>query len=205
MLIAGLTGGIATGKSTVSEMFRKLGAYVIDFDVLSRVVVEPDMPAWKDIVQFFGESALNADRTLDRAKLGDIVFGDEERRKQLQGFIYPRLFEEYSRRIRDIEEKDSGAIVIADVPLLIEIRLQTMFEKIILVYAPEEQQLQRLIERDGFSHEDARKRLKAQMSIEEKLKHADYVVHNIGPLDSTEAEVQDIYKELQRLNRYRAS
>ena len=205
MLIAGLTGGIATGKSTVSEMFRKLGAHVIDFDVLSRVVVEPDMPAWQDIVQFFGESVLSADRTLDRARLGDIVFDDEEKRKQLQGFIYPRLFEEYSRRIRDIEEKDSSAIVIADVPLLIEIRLQTMFEKIILVYAPEEQQLQRLIERDGFSNEDARKRLEAQMSIEEKLQYADYVVHNTGSLESTEAEAQDIYRELQRLGSYRTS
>jgi dephospho-CoA kinase len=199
MLIAGLTGGIATGKSTVSEMLRTLGAHVIDFDVLARVVVEPDMPAWQDIVQFFGELILNDDRTLDRAKIGDIVFDDEEKRRQLQGFIYPRLFEEYSRQIREIEEKDPAAVVIADVPLLIEIRLQTMFEKIILVYAPDEQQLQRLVERDGFSHDDAMKRLKAQMSIEEKLQHADYVVRNTGSLEDTENEVKKIFQELKAL------
>lgn len=205
MPIIGLTGGIATGKSAVSEMLRKHSAHIIDFDVLSRVVVEPDLPAWKDIVDFFGESVLNEDRTLDRVKLGDIVFDDEEKRRQLQGFIYPRLFEEYSRQIEEIREKDPNAIIIVDVPLLIEIRLQNMFEKIIVVYASEEQQLQRLIERDGFSREDATKRLEAQMPIEEKLKHADYVVHNTTSLENARIEVENIYKELQRLNRLKPS
>lgn len=199
MPIIGLTGGIATGKSTVSEMLKKNGAHIIDFDVLSRVVVEPDLPAWKDIVDFFGESVLNEDRTLNRTRLGEIVFDDEEKRRQLQGFIYPRLFEEYSRRVEEIRETDPEAIIIVDVPLLIEIRLQHMFEKIIVVYAPEEQQLRRLIERDGFSREDAEKRLQAQMPIEEKLKHADYVIHNTGSLEDTEIEVGKILQEIQAL------
>ncbi|NQU07930.1 MAG: dephospho-CoA kinase, partial [Candidatus Abyssubacteria bacterium] len=110
MLIVGLTGGIATGKSTVASMFEKRGAVLVDFDVLSRVVVEPDTPGWKDIVDFFGTSILTDDRTLDRARLSEIVFVDEKERKQLQGFIYPRLFEEYSRRIKEIEENDPDAI-----------------------------------------------------------------------------------------------
>jgi dephospho-CoA kinase len=205
MLITGLTGGIATGKSCVTEMFKEQGAHVIDFDILSRVVVEPDMPAWKAIVDFFGETILNKDRTLNRTKLGDIVFDDEKTRKKLEGFIYPQLFDEYSRRIQEIKDKDPAAIVVADVPLLIEIRLQDMFEKIILVYASEEQQLKRLVERDGFSHEDALKRLISQMPIEEKLKHADYVVRNVGTLEETESQVRNIYQELQNMNEQKAS
>lgn len=205
MLIIGLTGGIATGKSAVSKMLQKKGAHVIDFDVLSRIVVEPDTPAWKDIVDCFGDSVLKEDRTLDRLRLAEIVFDDEDKRNMLQGFIYPRLFDEYSRQLQEIGEKTPEAIVIADVPLLIEIRLQTMFEKIIVVYSPPEKQLERVIERDGFSREEAMKRLEAQMPIEEKLKHADFVVHNGGSLEETEAEVDTIYKELEILNKNKAS
>ncbi len=200
MLIAGLTGGIATGKSIVASMFEKRGAYVIDFDVLARVVVEPDTPAWKDIVEHFGTSILNDDRTLDRAKLGDIVFADTGKRKILEALIYPRLFEEYSRRIREIGEKDPDAVVLADVPLLIEIGLQSMFEKIIVVYAPRERQIERLIERNGLDRESALNRIKAQMPIDEKLKHADYVVYNSGSVGETEVEVNKVWKALQRLN-----
>jgi dephospho-CoA kinase len=200
MPLIGLTGGIGTGKSTVAEMLSEQGAYVIDFDVLSRIVVEPDKPAWQDIIDFFGKSVLNEDRTLNRVKLGDIVFDDEEKRRQLQGFIYPRLFEEYSRQVEEIRQKDPGAIIIVDVPLLIEIRLQHMFEKIIVVYAPEEQQLQRLIERDGLTQKDAVKRLEAQMPIEEKLNHADFVIRNTDSLEDTRTQVQQVLKQLQQLN-----
>ncbi len=199
MLIFGLTGGIATGKSTVAKMFEQRGAHIIDFDVLARIVVEPDTPAWKDIVDFFGTSILNKDRTLDRAKLGDIVFDDTEKRKTLQGFIYPRLFEEYARQTREIEQNDPNALVLADVPLLIEVGLQGMFEKIIVVYATEEQQIKRLMERDGLNREDILKRFEAQMPIEEKLKQADYVIHNSGSLEEVENEVENICQALQSL------
>lgn len=201
MLVVGLTGGIATGKSIVASMFEKRGAYVIDFDVLARVVVEPDTPAWKDIVEHFGTPILNEDRTLDRARMGDIVFADARKRKILEGFIYPRLFEEYSRRIREIGEKDPEAIVLADVPLLIEIGLQDMFEKIIVVYAPRQQQIERLIERDGLDRESVLRRVEAQMPIDEKLKHADYVIHNPGSVEETEVEVNEVWKALHRLNK----
>ena len=131
MLIVGLTGGIATGKSTVTEMFRDRGVVIIDYDVMSRKVVEPDTPAWQDIVAYFGESILNADRTLDSAKIGDIVFPDAEKRKKLEGLIYPRLFEEYHRRLRKIEETDPDALVLVDTPLLYEAKLEAMFDKIL--------------------------------------------------------------------------
>ena len=201
MLIVGLTGGIATGKSTVASMFEKRGAVLVDFDVLSRVVVEPDTPAWKEIVEFFGESVLMENRSLDRAKLSEIVFVDEKKRKTLEGFIYPRLFEEYSRRIEEIGKNDPDAIVLADVPLLIEVRLQSMFEKIVVVYATREEQISRLIERDGLDREAALNRLEAQMPTEEKLKHADYVVHNSGPLQEVEMEADKIWKALQSLEK----
>ena len=178
-------------------MFEKRGAVLVDFDVLSRVVVEPDTPAWKEIVDFFGESVLMEDRSLDRAKLSEIVFVDEKKRKKLEGFIYPRLFEEYSRRIKEIEENDPDALVLADVPLLVEVNLQSMFEKIVVVYATREEQIRRLIERDGLDREAALNRLEAQMPTEEKLKHADYVVHNSGPLQEVEMEVDKIWKALQ--------
>lgn len=200
MLVAGLTGGIATGKSIVASMFEKRGAHVIDFDVLARVVVEPDTPGWKDIVEHFGTAILNEDRTLDRTKVGDIVFADARKRKTLEGFIYPRLFEEYSRRIREIEEREPDAIIVADVPLLIEVGLHDMFEKIIVVYAPQEQQVKRLTDRNGFDRESALNRIKAQMPIDEKLKHADYVVYNSGSVEQTEVEVEKVWKALQRLN-----
>jgi dephospho-CoA kinase len=200
MMHIGLTGGIGSGKSTVAAMFRKRGAYVEDYDELAHFVVEPGKPAWKDIVDYFGPSILKEDQTINRPLLGEIVFADVEKRRTLQSFIYPRLGEEYSRRLQEITEKDPHAIIMADVPLLIETGMKSMFEKIILVYATREQQLQRLTTRDKMNMEHALKRLDAQMPIDEKLKFADYVVHNSGSLAATEAEVDQIWADLVRLN-----
>ncbi len=205
MIIVGLTGGIGSGKSTVAAMFRKRGAYIIDYDQLTRVVVEPDKPAWKDIVDYFGTFLLKADRTLDRAKLGEIIFSDKQKRRILESFIYPRLGEEYSRRIHEVAEKDPNAIVFADVPLLLETGMQGMFEKIILVYASPQQQLQRLIDRDGLSRESALKRLDAQMPIEEKIKYADFVIHNTASPEEVETEVEKVWTALNSLRKNRAS
>jgi dephospho-CoA kinase len=199
MIIVGLTGGIATGKSSIAAMFAKRGAYILDFDELAHLVVEPDRPAWKDIVDFFGSSILKEDRTLDRPKLGKIVFSDAEKRKTLQQFIYPRISEEYLRRVQEIAEEDADPIVLADVPLLIEQHMQPMFAKIILVYATREQQIKRLTERDGLALEDALKRLAAQMPIDDKLKYADYVIRNTGSLQESEAQVEEIWRDLRAL------
>jgi len=199
MVIVGLTGGIASGKSTVAAMFEKRGAHIIDFDVLARVVVEPDKPAWQDIVDFFGPSILNKDRTIDRARLGGIVFADETKRKTLEGFIHPRISGEYARRIGEINEKDPEAIVLVDVPLLIETGMEGLFEKIIVVYSTPEQQMERLINRDGLAREEAIKRLEAQMPIDEKRKRADYVVNNSGSLEEVEREVDTIFASLRSL------
>jgi dephospho-CoA kinase len=197
MLIVGLTGGIATGKSTVTEMFRERGVVILDFDVMSRDVVEPDTPAWHDIVAHFGESILSADRTLDRAKIGDIVFPDAEERKKLEGFIYPRLFEEYNRLLSEIEEADPDALVLVDTPLLFEAKLEGMFGKILVVYATRELQIERLTERDGLDMDAVLARIDAQMPTEEKLEGADYVIRNCGSLEGVERAVEEILADLK--------
>lgn len=201
MLIVGLTGGIATGKSAVTARFEERGAVVIDFDAMTREVMEPDMPAWNDIVEFFGESILNDDRTLDRARLADVVFADPEKRLKLERFIHPRLFEEYSRRIAEIEENDPDALVLVDTPLLVEVNLQSMFDEIVVVYATREEQIERLTARDGLDEEAILARLDAQMPTEDKIEHADYVIRNSGSLEDLNHEVDKVFEVLLKLSK----
>lgn len=201
MLIVGLTGGIATGKSAVTARFEERGAVVIDFDAMTREVMEPDMPAWNDIVEFFGESILNDDRTLDRARLADVVFADPEKRLKLERFIHPRLFEEYSHRIAEIEENDPDALVLVDTPLLVEVNLQSMFDEIVVVYATREEQIERLTARDGLDEEAILARLDAQMPTEDKIEHADYVIRNSGSLEDLNHEVDKVFEVLLKLSK----
>jgi dephospho-CoA kinase len=199
MLVVGLTGGIATGKSAVTAMFRERGAVIIDFDAMTREVMEPDMRAWKDIVDFFGESVLNDDRTLDRAKLGDIVFADPEKRKKLEGFIHPRLFEKYSLRIREIEQNDPDTLLLVDTPLLFEVKLESMFDKILLVHATRDEQIDRLAARDDLDENAVLARLSAQMPTVDKVERSDYVIHNHGSLEDLDREVEKLFAALRRL------
>jgi len=201
MLVAGLTGGIASGKSTVVRMFAAEGGWVIDLDELSRYVVEPCKPAWHDIVSCFGETILSKDGTLDRKCLGSIVFADSGKRKELEQIVHPRVFGEYRSRLKQILEKDSKAIVIADIPLLMEIDMQKRFEKVIVVYAPPESQVARLVQRNGLSQKAALDRLKSQMPIGEKAKAADFVIDNTGPLDETRRQVKRVYAALKVLEK----
>jgi len=196
-ILLGVTGGIASGKSTVARMLKELGAHMIDFDVLSRVAVEPGKPAWKDIVAFFGEQVLNADKTLDRKKIAATVFHDEEKRKKLEEYIHPRIYEEFSRQVKELSQKDPQAVIQAVIPLLFEVNLQNLFDKILVVYVPEEIQIQRLMERDRISRETARSILLAQLPIEEKKKYGDYLVDNSGSLEDTEKQVQEVWRKLE--------
>lgn len=198
-LLLGVTGGIATGKSTVVEMLKKKGAPVIDFDLLARRVVEPGRPAWRDIVAYFGEQVLREDRTLDRKKLSDIVFRDMEKRKKLESFTHPRIFEEFFKELEELVSKDPNAIILVDIPLLIEQNLQYMFHKLLVVYVPEEVQIKRLMERDGISREEAVGRLKAQLPIEEKVGYADFVIHNEGTLEETQKQVDELWEKLKEI------
>ena len=201
MVIIGLTGGIGSGKSSVAEMFKDEGAYVIDFDYLARVVVEPDTPAWRDIVDYFGQEILSPDRTLNRSKLAEIVFSDAQSRKALEGFTHPRIFEKRDTLLKDIKTKDPNALVIVDVPLLFELSLNKNFDKIILVYVSRDVQIERAIKRDALLKEEVEKRLKAQINIDKKKLLSDYIINNEGSLKNTRDQVRKVIHELKKLKK----
>jgi dephospho-CoA kinase len=196
MLNVGLTGGIATGKSTVARILVEKGARLIDFDELSHAVEEPEGPVWKEIVRHFGEGSLQADRTIDRRKLGDIVFADREKLDLLNRLVHPAVFQEWRRRIEEIRRAEPEAIVLSDIPLLIEADMKPMVDPILLVYVPPEEQIARLMARNGYTREDAEKRIASQMPIEEKLPHADIVVRNDGSPETTRKALNAIWTEL---------
>jgi dephospho-CoA kinase len=202
-VLLGVTGGIASGKSTVSRMLQELGAALIDFDVLSRVVVEPGKGAWKDIVAFFSEQVLQEDRTLDRKRISEIVFQDPEKRKKLEGVIHPRIYEEFANRVKELAQRDPKVIIQVVVPLLIEANLQHLFHKILVVYVPEETQIQRLMERDRISREIAKNILSAQLSIEEKKTYADYLVDNSGSVEATKKQVLSVWDKIKEYQKER--
>jgi dephospho-CoA kinase len=198
MLNVGLTGGIACGKSTVAGMFRQRGALLIDFDELAHAVQAPDRPAWTEIVRRFGPEILKADRTIDRRKLGEIVFADREKLDLLNRLVHPAVFEEWQRRIGEIRGAQPDAVVLSDVPLLIEAGLQPLFDLVLLVYAPPEEQLRRLMLRSGLSREEALQRLASQLPIGEKIPRADIVIPNGGSLEATREAVERAWPELLR-------
>jgi len=196
-LLLGVTGGIASGKSTVARLLEDLGAYVIDLDVLSREVVEPGQPAWQDIVEYFGKQLLQEDENLDRKKISDLVFQDIEKRKKLESFTHPRIMELFLHKIEDITSSNPGAIIQVVNPLLMEFNTRYRYHKILVVYVPREVQIERLIKRDNITEEKAEKILKAQMPLDEKIGYADFVIYNDKSLDETRQQVQDLWKKLK--------
>ena len=202
-LLLGVTGSIATGKSTVARMLEELGARTIDFDVLSRVVVETGKPAWEDIVAYFGKQVLNEDQTLNREKLREIVFRDLEEKKKLEGFLHPRISEEFVKMVDEYTRDDPRAIIQAVVPLLIETNMQALFHHILMVYATEDEQKKRLMARDGCSEEMAMNMIRSQISVEEKKGYCDLIVDNSGPEEETRGQVEKLWKKLQKLRKER--
>jgi len=198
MLNVGLTGGIATGKSTVAGIFQEKGADLIDFDVLTRYAEEPDRPAWKAIVDFFGASVLNSDRTINRGKLGAIVFQNRDKLAKLNDIVHPLLFQEWRLRIASIRKNRPEAIVISDIPLLIETGAQELFDIVVLVYATPERQLERLLARNGCTREDALNRLASQLPIDKKIPHAHMVIDNSSSWEETRRCVDAIWEELKK-------
>jgi len=195
-LYLGLTGGIASGKSLVAGMLEKHGAAVIDFDQLAREVVEPGEPALEEIAAFFGQQVLQADRRLDRKKLGAIVFADPDKREQLERFTHPRIRDAFLKRMARLERGPGGKIVVAVVPLLIETGMQEMFDEIVLVHLSRQGQVRRLMARDGIDEASARQRLAAQLSSEKKKRYADHVIDNSGTPEQTAVKVDALWRKL---------
>ena len=196
MLLIGLTGGIASGKTTVSNMFVKLGAHLVDADVIARDVVKPDKPAWKAILSAFGESVLDDKKEIIREKLAAVIFDAPEKRKQLEAITHPRIIEEENRRVNELRKNNKSGIIILDAALLIEAGHRNRVDKLIVVYLNKGTQIKRLRKRDSLSFADAEKRLNSQMPMDEKVKLADYVIDNSKPLDEVEIQVSKVYSEL---------
>jgi dephospho-CoA kinase len=202
-LILGVTGGIASGKSTVARMLEESGAPAVDFDLIARQIVEPGKPAFKEIVAFFGEKVLQKEGGLDRKKLAGMVFQDERKRKTLENITHPRIVYAFLDQVREITHRNPHAIIQAVIPLLFEANLRHLVHKILLVYIPREMQIERLMKRDGIRREAAQNILKAQWPIDAKLGYADYVIHNEGNLQETRKQVEAVWEELKKETEYR--
>lgn len=194
----GITGGVASGKSLVLHQFMKLGAYAIDCDLLSREVVIPCSKAWWEIVRFFGNGIVKKDLEIDRRGLRAIVFSDSEKLTVLEKIIHPEVKRKCIERLEAMKkiELEPNALVVIDVPLLVETGIQGEFDKIIVVYASEETQLKRVMERDGITRGEAKKLIELQMPLGEKLRFADFVINNEGTREETENQVRDIFATL---------
>ncbi len=193
-LVVGLTGGIASGKSTVSNMLKEMGITVIDADVEARLAVEPGEPAYEKIVACFGKEILLEDGSINRAKLGAIVFSDEEKRLQLNRIVHPevrkRMIDKRDRAIRGGEQ-----LIVMDIPLLLESKLTYMVDKVLLVYVDEDTQLRRLMKRNNFSKEEALSRIRAQMPLKEKIRYSDAVIDNNGTVEKTREQLLRILRQ----------
>jgi len=199
MLKVGLTGGIASGKSTVSEAFARLGAKVLDADEVAREVVLPGKPAWTKLRHTFGSEFFHPDGRLNRSKLRRLVFADPEQRSRLNEIVHPEVMREIDFRFEQLTSSAEHAVVLVDVPLLIEVGVAHRFDKLVVVYANESVQVMRLMQRDGLSREEARQALSVQIDLREKAKKADFVIDNSGTPEETQAQVEKVWQELLAL------
>ncbi len=199
MILVGLTGGLATGKSSVARLFQDCGAIVIDADELAREAVQPGRPAWRDIVRAFGKKVLQPDRALDRRTLGQIVFRNRAKLKKLNAIVHPRVAREQNRLTREIARKEPDAVLIYDAPVLIEAGAHKRMDKIIVVVADQATQIKRLCNRSHFSRTEALRRVRSQLPLAQKAKLADYVIDGTLSFQQTKNEVQRIYAELEQL------
>jgi len=200
MLKVGLTGSIAVGKSFVLKIFSELGCRVLDADQTAREVVLPGTPGLKAVSEAFGEDILKADGTLNRAKLGTIVFTDELKRLQLNSILHPFIIAAQDKQLREWEQRDRNGIAVVDAALMIESGGYSRFDKVIVVHCRPEVQLERLMARDGISREEAGKRIASQMSQEDKKKYADFLIDTSEGFEVTRNLTQEVYVALQRVN-----
>ncbi len=196
-LIVGLTGGIVSGKTTVAKVFKELGAKIIDVDIIAREIVHPQQKAWFKIVEYFGEDILKENKEINRKKLAQIVFSNQEKLDLLNQITHPEIILLIKRQLNKIKDCSYRNVVcIIDAPLLFEAHIEGMMDKIIVVYLNRENQIKRLILRDNLSKDEAMKRIKAQMPIEEKIKLADYVIDNNLSIKKTKKQILKLWTEL---------
>jgi len=200
MIVVGLTGGIATGKSTVAQIFRQCGAIVIDADQLARDVVRRGSPAWREIVKYFGKSILNPDQTINRHALGAIVFHHRGKLRKLERIIHPRVAREKERLVRQIAKRMPHAVVIYEVPLLFEVGADKRVDKVLVVTADRATQIARLKKRNGFTRTEALRRIKHQMPLTQKARLADVVLNGTHVRTHLRKEVSSVFRKFQQLD-----
>jgi dephospho-CoA kinase len=199
MLKVGLTGSIAVGKSYVVSVLAELGCVTFDADKIAHSVMEPGRPAYEDIVREFGEGVLAPNGSIDRQKLGGIVFANEQSRIRLNEIVHPRVIDEQNRLLREAEAQNPDGIAIIDAALMIESGGYKRFDKLIVVYCDRETQIVRLMQRNHITNEDAERRVAAQMTSDEKRSYADYQIDTSGTFDDTRRRVVEVLDALKRL------
>jgi dephospho-CoA kinase len=197
VLIVGLTGGIASGKSLVSRVFRDLGAHVIDADRIVHELLRSDQEACKEVARHFGPSVVQPDGCIDRRRLGAIVFQNGAERTWLNSCLHPKVFEVFTMQTRHIQEQDPQALVVFDAALLVETGFHRGLDRIVVVYAEPEQQRDRLMARDRFTEAEALQRIASQMPLAQKRGHADYVITNTGTRERTERQAREVFRKLK--------
>ncbi|MCH4827867.1 MAG: dephospho-CoA kinase [Planococcus sp. (in: firmicutes)] len=198
-MIIGLTGSIASGKSTVSEMLKNQGYPIIDADLVARLVVEPGSETLEQIRQAFGPEVISSDGTMNRAKVGEIIFNDPVSRKTLNNIIHPAIRQEMLKQRYELLEQGFKTIIM-DIPLLFESRLQYIVDKILVVSVTEENQYKRLVERNGFTEKEARVRINSQLPMSVKEDGADAVIYNNGTLEETKQQLSRILVNWQAVS-----
>lgn len=193
----GLTGSIATGKSTVTNMLKELGAVVIDCDKTARDVVAPGTRGLAKIEAAFGKDAVAADGSMDRVYIGDLVFRNPEMKKRLENILFPLIFEALDKELLRLEREGATPVVFLDMPLLYEVKYDSYVDEVWLVYVPFEVQLSRLMKRNGYTKEEALLRIHSQISVDKKKSLAQQVIDNSGTLEDTKEQVRSLWERLQ--------
>ena len=203
MLVVGLTGGVASGKTTVSQILRQEGAILIDADQIARELVQPRTPTWSELIRVFGKEILEADESINRKKLAAMVFSNHQKRRLLEEILHPQIRNEIDRRVEEIRKKDPEAVVVVDAALLVETGAYRRMDKLIVVTATEAQQMERLRKRTGAAQEEAKGIISSQMALEEKVNVADFIIRNEGTLEETSKKAKEIFQELKTIARHK--
>jgi dephospho-CoA kinase len=199
MLIVGLTGGVASGKSVVSQVWKKEGVHLIDADRIAKELVQPRTPAWKALVKAFGKEILQEDGSIHRKKLATRVFSNSVERDLLNRILHPRIKREIDRRIKEISRKSPKAIVVIDAALLVETGYYRDVDKVVVVTATKKQQMERLERRAQMDRQTVRRVLDSQISGKERMRVADIVIRNEGSLEEIEKKARGVLRELKRI------
>lgn len=196
ILIVSLTGGIGCGKSVAAKVFQELGCYIHNADKTAHSLMKPHQPAWEKIVSHFGHRILNQDLTIDRSRLGTIIFSDPQERQYLNSIIHPSVLQRKRETIDQLEKEGKYKIFISEAALTIEAGYSSFFDKVVVAYCEKKIQVQRLMERDHISKVEAQKKIGSQLSPQKKLKYADYVIDTSGEIEKTVEQTERIYRRL---------